>query len=436
MRIPSPFLACTKMRSRAPIEVLCVAFLLTSAGSAAAREFRVVWQFPSNTYPSGALLHSVRGGFFGVTMTGGPSSSICQNGCGTVFKLTPPMTEGGSWKQDTIYSFQANGDGKNPTNGLIEDTSGTLYGTTSGDRQTPSVVYKLTPPAAEDAQWNEETLATIPVSGYGVSRTTSLMSDKAGNLYGASSQGGASSNGSVFRVSPPSTESGGWLLATLFTFSSLHDGALPIGLTPDGSGGFYGSASGGGQGYGDVFHLTPKVDGSLPWSFQTLAYAHGAYGAYPSGPINFDSDGDIMVPTSGGGGKGCSSGCGTVLEVSPSSSGGTPFIRTQLFRFDDHRSGTKPLGALLADSTGALFGTASQGGTANCYNCGTLFKLIPPTAGEQAWKVGFFEEIVKAGLMHPNGGLIADQNGALYGTSQGYNGAGVVFKFTGGSFAP
>jgi hypothetical protein len=404
---------------------------------AVARDLRTIWQFPQQTYPSGTLVRDANGNLFGETTNGGTTSSLCPtNGCGTIFELSPVMHDGQTvWTETTLYSFANTGDGLNPTGGLVSDSHGALYGATSAYYQSSNVIFKLVPPATGAGTWTEQTLATIPYPGHGIGTVTPLILDSAGNIYGAANQDGDGS-GLIFRISPPAAAGQPWEVGYLFRFSygDLRKGADPSGLTLDGSGGLYGAAGGGGQGYGTVFHLTPNRDGSLPWALTTLAYSHGAYGAYPDAAPLIGTDGALYIPAAGGGAKGCQNGCGTILKISPPASGQTSWSRTEAFGFTTHHPGKFPGGSLIADATGALFGvvTSTTFSTSSCTVCSGIYKLVPPAPGAGYWTAEYEYPVYD----YPSGSLVADASGALYGTTAGYNGSGRVFKFTGGDFKP
>ena len=66
------------------------------------------------------------GNLYGTTLLGGNIGSVCSEGCGTVFKLTPGTS---GWTESVLYAFQGAGDGASPYDGLALDAAGNLYGT-------------------------------------------------------------------------------------------------------------------------------------------------------------------------------------------------------------------------------------------------------------------------------------------------------------------
>src|SRR5262249_50539447 len=93
-------------------------------------------------------------------------------------------------------------------------------------------------------------------------------------------------------------------------------------------------------------------------------------------------------------------------------------------------TGAYPLGTLLRDANGALYGATWLDGA---YGSGTIFKLSPPSSGETAWKISVLYAFTGNGDGDtPNPLLAMDSSGAIYGTTQ-YGGSGmqgVAFKLT------
>jgi uncharacterized repeat protein (TIGR03803 family) len=105
-------------------------------------------------YPAGVMVFDGTGNLYGTTFDGGNACKSTSAGCGTIFKLTPPSTSGGSWTKTTVHAFKG-GDGEWPATGLLF-SNGALYGITtsggekcpapsSGGPQTCGVVFKIVP---------------------------------------------------------------------------------------------------------------------------------------------------------------------------------------------------------------------------------------------------------------------------------------------------
>jgi len=308
-----------------------------------------------------------------------------------------------------------------PRNGLIADSAGNLYGTTSGGGASyKGVVFKLAPDGTETV------LHSFPgFPSDGNSPYAGLIADSAGNLYGTTlSRDSVSHAGVVFKLAPNGTA--GWTETVLHSFTGFPtDGALPYaGLIADSAGNLYGATTGGGaSGQGVVFKLAP--DGT-----ETVlhAFTGGSDGAYPGvGPLIADSAGNLYGTTTGGGGGPGASGQGVVFKLSPD---GT---ETVLHSFTLGSGGGGPLAGLIADSAGNLYGTTQVGGASGQ---GVVFKLAPNGTG------GWTESVLYSFTGGSDGGqpfygsLIADGAGNLYGTTVGggASGAGVVFKLSGTGF--
>jgi len=184
------------------------------------------------------------------------------------------------------------------------------------------------------------------------------------------------------------------------------------------------------------------------WSF-----TGGSDGANPlTAGLIADETGALYGTTNGGGSNNCPGGCGTVYKLTSPGDRETGWTLTTLWTFTGSDGG-QPVGGLIADETGALYGMTNVGGINNrvCgfFGCGVVFKLMPPARGQTAWtELGLWSFTGGSDGASPQGGpLIADERGALYGTTSlggnitptqepcGIFGCGVVFKLTGAGFA-
>jgi uncharacterized repeat protein (TIGR03803 family) len=262
-----------------------------------------------------------------------------------------------------------------------------------------------------------------------------VIFDKAGNIYGTTSNGGTHSLGAVFELMP--NGSGGWTQTVLHNFSDDGiDGFSPqTALVLDSAGNLYGvTPLGGTYDGGTVFELSPAGRGQ--WSETVLHnfnFNSSSDGHQPTASLSFDSMGNLYGTTSGGGsGTNCGfAGCGTVFELSPQSGGGWSFNTLHFFN-NDGADGYHPLyGALVFDAKGNLYGTAGTGGTDND---GIVFELSPQGGG--LWKEtivhNFLVNVIDG--LYPDGGVIFDVKGNLYGTTdQGGNsfpGYGTVYELS------
>jgi uncharacterized repeat protein (TIGR03803 family) len=145
----------------------------------------------------GSLLFGKDGVLFGTTGLGGPAHR------GKVFQLTPPAAGGRKWTATTIYQFSGQTDGEFALNGLIADRSGNLYGATqSGGTSNTGTVFKLSPPATPGGTWTETILHSFSGGSDGADPGAGLIFGRQGALYGTTQGGGTSNNGTVFKIGP------------------------------------------------------------------------------------------------------------------------------------------------------------------------------------------------------------------------------------------
>ncbi len=261
--------------------------------------------------PEGTLIRDSSGNLYGTTTTGGTTN--LPNG--TVFEY------GANGTYTPLHSFGYTIDGAGPNSALIMDNKGDLFGTTFiGSPNGGGAVFELSPDGS--GGYKDTTLYSFSTA-YEI--YSGLVMDSAGNLYGTTSTGGASNSGVVFELSPDG--SGGYTYSTLHTFTgSGSDGGNPNGgLVLDGKGNLYGTTSSGGAGGGGtVFKLS--TDGS---SFTTLySFAvNGSGGAYPKDTLLMDPKGNLYGTTYDGG----ASNDGVVFELSPNGNGG--YTNTTLHTF-------------------------------------------------------------------------------------------------------
>jgi uncharacterized repeat protein (TIGR03803 family) len=182
------------------------------------------------------------GDAYGSTIFGGAYSQ------GSVFRITPSRAE------TVLKNFTGFRNGGVPMAALIRDSSGNLYGTTSGGgTYRAGIVFKMDPRGVETVLYN----FTGGVDGTANPESV-LVRDAEGNLYGTTVSGGASGYGTVFEVDPSGKQT------TLYNFTnSGGDGRKPTGsLVRDAAGNVYGTTEWGGDsqitGYGIVYKLTNR----------------------------------------------------------------------------------------------------------------------------------------------------------------------------------
>jgi hypothetical protein len=221
---------------------------------------------------------------------------------------------------------------------------------------------------------------TIPAGG--------VVFDQAGNLYGTTYEGGASGCvplgecGILYQLVP--TESGAWAENILHVFLGTpanNDGATPGGgLLIDKAGNLYGLTAYGGSGKcillgndggcGTVFEMSPPAQPGGQWT-ETILYSFqgGNDGFLALGDLTSDAEGNIYGATQYGGSaascNGFYTGCGTVFELSPPRTRGGPWTEKVLYAFKGGIDGTNPNGGLVVDRRGAIYGTTYYGGPSN-----------------------------------------------------------------------
>ncbi len=409
-----------------------VATLITLVNAAWGHE-KVLHSFhnhPSNT-PAPGLVFDSAGNLYGTTPFGGLQR--CVRGCGTIFQLAPRA--GGGWGYHVIYSFRGGQDGAEPSGPLTVDSGGNLYGTTQGGGSSAcnngcGTVFEMTSSAGV---WTENVLYRFNGTN-GIQPYAGVTLDAAGNIFGTTLIGGTGDCGGGCGIAFELTPSGGeWTETVLYRFTGGSDGALPVApMIFDGSGNLYGTASAGGIGScggttcGVVFELTPAGSG---WTETVLySFTGGKHdGGSPLGALVFDSSGTLYGTTERGGSRACNGGCGTVFELTPSA---TAWTETVLHIFQNKKDGAYPYNvALVFDQAGALYGTTTSGGRSDC-GCGTAFKLTPSSSGK--WSKRSLYAFDGTHGADPNAGLILDATGNLYGTASGGGDGifGVVFEIT------
>ena len=321
-------------------------------------------------------------------------------------------------KYTVLYSFTGAADGGGPVADLARDAAGNIYGTGYfGGSGLGGVVFEL----------DTGGLETVPYSfaggAAGDTPVAGLVRDEEGNLYGTAQGGGDFSGtcsgsggcGVVFKLDPTGN------YTVLYTFTG-PDGKGPTGdLVRDSDGNLYGTTFGGGpSGTGVVFKLDTMCNETVLYPF-----TGGADGGQPYAGLVRDEEGNLYGTASSGG----TSNAGAVFKVDPTGR------ESVLYNFTGGADGAGPLGRLVRDSQGNLYGTTQFGGDSNSW--GVVFK-VDTTAKETV----LYTFTGGADGGSPSAGLLRDQQGNLYGTTQNGGdlgsqqgwcagfGCGVVFKLS------
>jgi uncharacterized repeat protein (TIGR03803 family) len=366
-------------------------------------------------YPRSDLTIDSAGNLYGTTSDGG-AGTACTGGCGTVFELKRVAN---GWKEEILYSFAGCTDGALPEAGVIFDNAGSLYGTTaSGGGESSGTVFKLAPNS--HGGWTETVIYSFSFNGSsGVYPLTDLVLDAKSNLFGTTSQGGTGCNGNgcgtVFELSPQSN--GSWKETTIHAFTGPPDGAIPsAGLVLGSMGNLYGMTQDGGTapcdryallpGCGTIYKLTPNSGGGWTEMVMYNFIRGGGRGVYPSGGLLLDKT-DRLVGTTRSGGD----GIGTIFRLYDSQK--ASWQQNVLHRFwGGQIDGWYPVGRLVTDTNGDLFGVTLAAGT---NDDGVVFELVN-LAGRWEERILYNFASGSTGTT-PQGGLVLDSQGHLYGTT-------------------
>lgn len=380
--------------------------------------------------PLGGLVANSVGVFFGTTERGGRlgcPGDAGRGSCGTVFALIPQTT---GYYERQLYRFcMSRGcpDGEYPEAGLIRDDRGAFYGTGyEGGAYGHGVVFKLAP---DGKKYRESVVYSFcpnsPNCGDGSNPRSSLILGRNDVLYGTTLYGGSSNAGVVFKITPGETH---YNETVLHAFSGA-DGEYPeAGLVADHAGALYGTTATGGSGAcysgacGVVFKLSPTASG---YSESTIHTFSGPDGAEPVGGLIVDRHGNLYGTTDQGGNTSLcyNQGCGTVFELSPS---GSTYTETLLYAFTGGTDGWGPNATLVMGKNGDLFGSTILGG---CCRGGVIFRLRPTGSGySERVLYSFCSQYRCHDGEHSRAPLILYKN-ALYGTTWegGRKGDGTIF---------
>ena len=410
----------------ASITVLVLTTLVVSGMQA--QTFTVIHTFngQDGSFPAAGVSLDSRGNLYGTTVEGGPG------GNGTVYKLA---YRGSGWVLTQLYSFTGTADGAQPQGGVAMAADGTLYGTTnwgggSGCQQYGGcgTVFHLNPPPSAPrsvlAPWIQTVIYTFNQSN-GEEPEGNLVFDHSGNLYGTTVVGGGSNQncdcGVLYQLVPSGQ---GWTGNTIHVFTgrtiqNAHDGAYPVGgLIADAFGNLYGVTTEGGLYGGGIIYEFSNSGSS--WTEQTLAEFQASSGAVPMGGVILDSSGNLYGTTTVGG----ANGSGTVFEFEH---GGFLRVLYNLPTVCNNSCG--PQGTMAMDRTGNRYGTVTAGGI---YANGTVFKLTPGTNGWTYTSLHDFTVQSGSDGAFPTGTLVIDENGNLYGTASegGEHNQGTIWKIT------
>jgi uncharacterized repeat protein (TIGR03803 family) len=327
--------------------------------------------------------------------------------------------------ETVMHSFAlTSNDGSSVYSSLTMDASGNFYGTTvDGGAHAAGVVFRLSPTSG--GRWQETVLYAFTGGVDGGNPHAAVVFDTAGNLYGTTEAGGVKQKGCgtgcgvVFELMP--SETGSWTETVLHAFKG-SDGSTPYaGVVLDAAGNLYGATLAGGKsGAGTVYKLSQN--GGV-WSETVLHNFTGQPdGKTPYATPILDDSGNLYGTTYTGGAH----NQGSVYEISTQPS----VTESVLYSFKGGTDGDEPFAGVIFDHNGNLYGTTSEGGTANY---GTAYRLN----AAKGWNKTILHQFLGLSVGdggYPNG-LIFDGSNTLYGTTVGggqYN-PGTIFRITLGS---
>ena len=286
----------------------------------------------------------------------------------------------------------------------------------------------------------ESPLYSFRLSGNdGLDPIAGLVSDNLGNLYGTTPWGGIYHDGTIFELSPPSGEGALWSEAILSNFTGGTDGSNPSSpVILDSLGNLYGTTSSGGltgvgcssTGCGVVFELSPPSRQGGSWTY-TVLYRFSSPGPYyPIGGMVLDETGNLYGTTKSGG----AAGAGTVFELSPPAQAGASWNKTVLYSFPSPSAGYHPFAGLTLGGSGILYGTTT--GDVHGPRTGAVFQLASSGTSGAPWAETPLHSFYGPDGGSPYGPLLLDAKGNLYGTTTNNGdttdcvaGCGTIFKF-------
>ncbi|MGA8874946.1 MAG: choice-of-anchor tandem repeat GloVer-containing protein [Candidatus Korobacteraceae bacterium] len=428
-------------RSDFTFRVLFRAFALATLGllttiattPAAAQTFNVLYKFTGGAdgaNPYGGVTVGGPGTLYGTTSFGGNGGQL---GSGTVYELS---RRGSGWVLNPLHEFSDNGsDGYRPNAAVAIGANGALYGTTAfGGSAGGGTVFELQPPATACktpiCYWNETLLHAFQggandgwenyvIDGNMDGGYANLTLDQAGDIYSTTAAGGSSNLGVVFELTP---SGGGWTIDILHSFSNNGtEGYQPLfGVIFDPAGNLYGTTEYGttDEDGGTVFALSPS---SGTWT-EDILYTGFGFGNFPSTLIR-DQSGNLYSTTWIG------DDFGNIFELTPSNGSWTFSLLHNFF------NDCLPQPVVM-DAAGNLYGTCELGGR---YLDGMVFEL---TYSGGSWTLTDLHDFSGGDGYYPLGPVVLDSSGNLYGTATrggnlsdcvefDYEGCGVVWEISG-----
>ena len=360
--------------------------------------------------PHQGLAVDAVGNLYGTTFVGGA------HGAGTVFKLTPNLD--GTWTESVLHDFTGRRDGGYVDWGTVAfDPKGNLYGAAyEGGNYGAGVLFRLTPNG--DGTWAKSIVHQFTGGKDGGWPRTTPYFDAQGTLYGTAAYGGSHGCGTVFKI-----ENGA--KSVIHQFMDKPACSPWVGLTSDSVGNLYGTTRNAVGGCnppnecGTVFELTPAPNGK--WTFEVIhRFVGGDDGSDPSvSGLIIDDAGNLYGTTEHAGPY----DSGVLFSLTPGEN--QKWSYRVLHAFNNYSDGSCATGHLVRDPVGNIFGTACLGGA---YGYGTVYKLTPNL--DETWTFSVVYAFSGSDGANPVGNLLLDEAGDLFGVtaSGGSFGAGAVYE--------
>ena len=416
--------------SHTRMAAMAIAIAAVLTGPMQGQTFNVIYNFaagPDGAYPVSGLTIDAAGNIYGTTAAGGTGQCAYEwvTGCGTVFKLSQ---SNGAWQLTSLYSFAGGADGSCPQARVVIGPDGSLYGTTS---QGGGTYY------CEAIKDGFGTVFNLRMTSTTSTTPSSSWSETVLHRFGGRSSDGKwptwsdlifGQDGELYGTTVyGGTRQGGTLFVLGRTNRNWKEG-VPYSFI---GGGVYSGVISDRLGnlygtyynseYGVVYELMPSTSG---WVEQTLYTFQGGTNGYdPMGGLVFDQSGNLFGTTAFGG----TGGAGTVYELSPSSGG---WVFTTLYNFPSGAFG--PSASLTIDVSGSLYGTTASDGPSYA---GSVFKL---TCSGNGWTYTSLHDFIGSDGNSPMGTIALDSRGNVWGTASGggtglgcpASGCGVVWEIT------
>jgi autotransporter passenger strand-loop-strand repeat protein/uncharacterized repeat protein (TIGR03803 family) len=396
----------------------------------------------SGNNPQDGLIMDAAGNLFGTTSAGGVF------GDGTVFEIA---WNGSSYASTpTVLASFNNASGFHSVSSLTLDAAGNLIGTAAlGGTNFSGTVFEIAKTSTGYA--HTPTTITNFNGANGSLPYGGLTADAAGNLFGATAQGGANNNGSIYEIAKTSTGYASATTIASFPTNASNAAFFPVdNLIIDAAGNLFGTTeyggigtNAGGSGWGTVFEIAKTANGYASAPTILAQFQLPLTGVYPTGNLVMDAAGNLFGTTTQGG----ANGKGTVFEIVKTANGYSNAPTTLVeFQGSDPindpgvSAGDTPLAGLIIDKAGNLWGTTDKGGvgtnqSGTSYNQGEIFEIAKTATGYASVATTIVTFTGSNGA-NPDATLFLDAAGNVFGTTKsgGANNGGTVFELT--SYVP